>query len=92
MSTKKRWLWLLGLCLLLLGLTRAPASGMAGMALESWVMSGGESARASGQLALSATTGQAVAWRSSSGALTLYWGYWGPGNYEVYLPVVLREV
>lgn len=89
--TQRWWIAAVG-CVALLALTWTAASGMGSMALERWVTGGGESARASGQLALSGTTGQPVAALSSAGPLTLYWGYWGSGSYEVYLPVVLREV
>ena len=92
MRIKSRWLWVLGVCLLLLALTQVAASGMASMALERWVFSGGESSRVSGKLALSGTTGQPVVSRSSAGAVTLFWGYWGPGSMELYLPMVLKNV
>lgn len=93
---RTRWLWLtialIAICLAVLPLPRSAASGVADMALERWVISGGETQRATGALAMSATTGQPVVALSSSDALTLYWGYWGPGQYEVYLPVVLKDV
>lgn len=93
---RTRWLWLtvalIAICLAVLPLTRLAASGMADMELERSVMGAGEYRRATGELALSATTGQPVVGLSSIGALTLYWGYWGPGLYEVYLPVVLKDV
>lgn len=91
MKRRNGWLLALLACLALLALTPVAVKALASMALERWVFSGGEAPRVSGALLLDATIGQPVAALSSNGALTLYWGYWGPGNYFVYLPLLLRQ-
>jgi hypothetical protein len=60
------------------------------MALDRWVMGGGEAPRASSPLAMQATIGQPVAGHTTASTLEMYWGYWGPQPYAVYLPLVLK--
>jgi hypothetical protein len=56
-------------------------------------MGGGEAARSGGTLAMRATIGQPAIGLSSSGPLSLSWGYWGGGtaaHIRNYLPLVSR--
>ena len=65
------------------------------MAINWWVMGGGESGRSSASLRINATIGQPAIGRSSSGPLALSWGYWaGQGSVVIprgYLPLVLKQ-
>ena len=82
---------LLILAVLLLFSSVALAVGPdATMAFDRWVMGGGEAPRASVPLAMQATIGQPAVGYTTASALALYWGYWGPQPYSVYLPLVLR--
>ena len=60
------------------------------MAFDRWVMGGGEAPRASSPLAMQATIGQPVTGHTTASTLEMYWGYWGPQPYAVYLPLVLK--
>jgi|WetSurMetagenome_2_1015567.scaffolds.fasta_scaffold619042_1 hypothetical protein len=83
---------LLILAVLLLSSGVALAVGPdATMALERWVMGGGESARSAASLQIQATIGQPAASYSIAVPLALYWGYWGPQPFKIYLPLVLRK-
>ncbi len=78
----------LALFLLLNGLVAAATPVLE---VPRWVIGGGEAARASGVLALTATAGQPAAGMSAAGPLTMYWGYWGPGSRYLHVPVVLKK-
>ncbi len=78
----------LAMFLLLNGLVVAAAPLLE---LPRWVIGGGEAARASGVLRLTATAGQPAAGVSAAGPLTMYWGYWGPGSRYLHVPVVLKK-
>lgn len=56
-----------------------------------WVIGVGEGERTSGRLLTQATAGQPVASLSTSGPLTMYWGYWGPAPSALYLPISRRR-
>ena len=57
-----------------------------------WVLSGGASDAAAGDLALRATLGQPMVGvvTNGGGDVTLGQGFWHRGGYAVYLPLVLR--
>jgi len=81
---------------LLLGSVAFALAPPPGMALNWWVMGGGEEPRSSGSLRINATIGQPAIGRSSSGPLALSWGYWYGQAPSVlpprgYLPLVLRQ-
>jgi hypothetical protein len=61
------------------------------MALDRWVMGGGESSRSAASLEMQGTIGQPAIGYTTASALTLYWGYWGPQPYSTYLPLVLKN-
>ena len=92
----KRKTILLALAAFLLLGSVAFALAPPGMALNWWVMGGGEERRSSGSLRINATIGQPAIGRSSSGPLALSWGYWYGQAPSVlpprgYLPLVLRQ-
>jgi len=71
------------------------ASALAPMALNWWVMGGGEGPRGGGPLRINATIGQPAIGRSSSGPLALTWGYWSQQistapSLRGYLPLMLK--
>ena len=52
------------------------ASALGPLAVNWWVMGGGEPPRSVGPFRINATIGQPAIGRSSSGPLSLTWGYW----------------
>ncbi len=66
-----------------------------GVELPRWVLGGGASDSAAGSVTLRATLGQPVVGLVSGGNVTLGQGFWrggslAQGEYDVYLPLVLR--
>jgi hypothetical protein len=76
--------------LLFSGVALAAAPG-ATLAIDRWVMGGGESSRAGGALQMQGTIGQPAVGYTTASALALYWGYWGPQPYSTYLPLILKK-
>ena len=83
-------LLLILVALLLLGGIASAAAPDATMALERWVMGGGESARSAASLQMQATIGQPAAGYTIADPLAMIWGYWGSLPYATYLPLLLR--
>jgi len=85
--------------ILILALVLALFLGVAGVALANgglelprWVLGGGASDSAAGDVTLQATLGQPVVGIVSGGNITLGQGFWhgGSNGYDIYLPLVLR--
>jgi len=88
MERMVRWTLLaLAVVLLLNGVVLAAP----GVENPRWVIGGGEGERTSSRLLTRATAGQPVASLSTSGPLTMYWGYWGPAPSALYLPISRRK-
>jgi len=84
---------ILALVLFLAAAGAALANG--GIELPRWVLSGGASDSAGGDVALRATLGQPVVGVVSGGDVTLGQGFWHGGRlpgggYDIYLPLVQR--
>jgi hypothetical protein len=82
---------ILALALFLVVAGAALADGS--LARPRWVLSGGASDSAAGDVTLRATLGQPVVGVVSGGDVTLGQGFWcaaTPG-YEIYLPLVIRD-
>jgi len=87
--------------ILILALVLALSLVVAGLALANgdlarprWVLSGGASDSAAGNLTLRATLGQPVVGVVSGGDVTLGQGFWHGGatpGYNIYLPLVIRH-
>jgi len=81
---------LLALSLLLL-LSSVILANSPGMAVDWWVMGGGEDVRSGGSLRSTGTIGQPVVGRSSAGPLALSAGYWYVWPPKGYLPLLLKH-
>jgi hypothetical protein len=86
----KRTALLLALALLLL-LSGVVLASLPGMAVDWWVMGGGEEARSGGPLRITGTIGQPAIGRTSAGPLALSGGYWYGAPPKGYLPLLLKQ-
>lgn len=88
----KRWIVL---ALFLAGALTLGATVLAqdSSTVDQWVIAGGGSISYSegGSVALNDTLGQPLAAPAGAGAIHLEMGYWHTAEYEIYLPLVLRN-
>ncbi len=88
---KKQRLLLLLLFLLLAGSGLAFAAANSRYTLDWWTVDGGGGMSSNGRYTLQSTIGQPDAGEMGNGRYTLLTGYWdGSGQYDVYLPLVIR--
>ena len=88
MKTKILILTLVLVLFLVLSSVALTQSG--GLDLPRWVLSGGASDSAGGDVTLRATLGQPLVESISSGDVTLSQGFWHGSGYNIYLPIVQR--
>jgi hypothetical protein len=91
----KRWNWRktgIFVALIVLPLIAATASAPTALTMQKHVIGGGGGHSEAGSFVLNGTAGQAVAGTVSSAPYELCAGFWcGMGQYEIYLPLVLRQ-
>jgi len=80
---------LLALAVFLLGSVALAMSPS--MAVDRWVMGGGEEVRSGGSLRITGTIGQPANGRTSAGLLALSGGYWYGWPPKGYLPLLLKQ-
>ncbi len=84
-------IWMLCMLILLLAAVSLTLAQPGGYSLTWWTVDGGGGMSGNGRYTLQFTTGQPDAGTMGSGRYTLFSGYWdGQGQYDVYLPVVMR--
>jgi hypothetical protein len=78
------------LLVLFLGVVGVALTQSGGLDLPRWVLSGGASDSAGGDVTLRATLGQPLVGVISSGDVTLSQGFWHGSEYDIYLPLIQR--
>jgi hypothetical protein len=78
------------LLVLFLGVVGVALTQSGGLDLPRWVLSGGASDSAGGDVTLRATLGQPLVGVISSGDVTLSQGFWHGSEYDIYLPLVQK--
>jgi len=86
----KRGFTLLLFVLLLAAVSLTLAQGNS-FSLDWWTVDGGGGVSGNGRYTLQSTIGQPDAGEMGNGRYALLSGYWdGPGEYDIYLPLVIR--